>query len=182
MIGCERRGDVPEPLRRVTDLFLTLPRINEKLFVEMFRKVIDAPLPPRWRAGGTDWVRYLLHTDFHAPLRLNMTLPDTVAYLRERCQARLAQVSTSDSIALKDLHGLGEARHVAEDLIADISAARAGRIPWQAVDRGLLLVGAPGTGKTTLARAIAHACDVKFIQASATQWQAAGTLDLHVRA
>ena len=85
-------------------------------------------------------------------------------------------------LALKDLHGLGEARQVAEDLIADIGAARAGRIPWAAVDRGLLLVGAPGTGKTTLARAIARACDVKFIHASATQWQSAGGLDQHLRA
>lgn len=182
LIGCERREDVPEALRRVTDLFLTLPRIDEALFTEIFRKVIGAPPPRRWRTGGGDWVRYLLHSDFHAPLRLNLTLAETVDYLRERCQARLAQVSSKGSLDLKELHGLGEARQVAEDLIADITAARAGRIPWRDVDRGLLLIGAPGTGKTTLARAIARACDVKFVQASATQWQSAGSLDQHIRA
>jgi len=182
IIGCARRADVPEALRRVTDLFLTLPRIDERLFVEIFRQVIGVPPPRRWRAGGSDWVRYLLHTDFHAPLRFKLDAAEAVDYLRDRCQARLAQVSAAESVALKDLHGLGEARQVAEDLIADIGAARAGRIPWAAVDRGLLLVGAPGTGKTTLARAIARACDVKFIHASATQWQSTGALDQHLRA
>jgi AAA+ superfamily predicted ATPase len=182
LIGCERRADVPEALRRVTELFLTLPRIDERLFVEIFRQVVGSPPPRRWRTGGGDWVRYLLHTDFHAPLRFKLDPAEAVDYLRDRCQARLAQVSAADSLAMKDLHGLGEARQVAEDLIADIAAARAGRIPWSAVDRGLLLVGAPGTGKTTLARAIARACDVKFIHASAAQWQSAGALDQHLRA
>ncbi len=182
LIGCERRGAVPEPLRRVTDLYLTLPRIDERLFVAIFRQVVGASPPPRWRTGGADWVRYLLHTDFHAPRRLKLSAAEAVAYLRERCQARLAQVSAVDSLGLRDLHGLGEARQVAEDLIEDIAAARAGRIPWHAVDRGVLLVGAPGTGKTTLARAIARACDVKFIHASATQWQSAGGLDQHLKA
>ncbi|MGB5694601.1 MAG: hypothetical protein WBM46_03020, partial [Polyangiales bacterium] len=33
-IGCSRRRDVPEPLRRVADLVLRIPRIDERLFVE----------------------------------------------------------------------------------------------------------------------------------------------------
>jgi len=182
LIGCARAQDVPEPLRRVADLTLALPRIDERLFPAIFQNVFKAPLPRSWRNGGSDWVRYLLHSDFHAPLRLRLSPEEVIAYLRERSDARLTQVSAADAPGLGDLHGLGEAKRVAEDLIADIASARAGKIPWSAVDHGLLLVGPPGTGKTTLARAIARACEVKFIHGSAAQWQAAGGLDVHLKA
>jgi Cdc6-like AAA superfamily ATPase len=182
LVGCERRADVPEPLRRVADLVLTLPRIDARLFAGIFRKVFGAALPEAWDAGGAEWCRYLLHSDFHAPARLRLPPAEAVAYLRECCEARLAQVSANSGPDLDELHGLGEARQLAQDLIADIAAARSGALPWSAVDRGLLLVGAPGTGKTTLARAISRACGVKFIVASATEWQAHGSLDVHLRA
>jgi ATP-dependent Zn protease len=181
-IGCSRRRDVPEPLRRVADLVLRIPRIDERLFVEIFSKVFGSSPPTGWDQDGGSWTRYLLHSDFHAPHRLQLDPGEAAAYLRERCTDRLAQVSVKSSVRLEDLHGLGEARQVAEDLIADIAAARKGEIPWSAVDRGLLLVGPPGTGKTTLAQAIAGACEVKFIHASAAQWQSAGHLDVHLRA
>jgi AAA+ superfamily predicted ATPase len=182
LIGCDGLRDVPSALRQVADLILSLPRIDGKLFPRIFKRVFGLAPPTGWDAPNADWPRYLRHTDFHAPIRLALSAEEAIVYLRGRSQERLALVSPGESPRLDELHGMGEAREIAEDLIADIAAARSGTIPWSAVDRGLLLVGAPGTGKTTLVKAIARSCDVKFVQASAAQWQSAGSLDAHLRA
>jgi ATP-dependent Zn protease len=182
LIGCNRAADVPEPLRRIADSILTFPSIDRRRFARIFASVFDTEPEANWDAEGADWTHFLVPGDFHLARRLALGPDDALSVLRDRVQARISQVTPDDALGLDDLYGMAEARQIAEDMIADIQAAQAEQIPWSAVDKGLLLVGAPGTGKTTLARAIAKECGVKFVSASAAKWQSAGALDEHLRA
>jgi hypothetical protein len=182
VIGCQRFGALPEPLRRVVDLTLRLPRLDAAGFEVLFERVVGSPPPADWCAAGEHWVKHVLHSDFEQPLRRGLGPAETLGYVRTVALDRLAAVDPVGGPALSELHGLGEARRFAEDLIADIHAALRGELPWAQVDRGALLVGPPGTGKTTLARAIAKDCGVRFIVASAASWQATEHLGHHIAA
>ncbi|GAB4353427.1 MAG: hypothetical protein Kow006_18550 [Gammaproteobacteria bacterium] len=180
-IGCASRWDLAEPLRRLADLILTLPMADTAHFEKAFEGLFEAP-PPKAADGEETWRDFALPTDLQQPLRLGYDAADAVDYIRDRVRERLARQSPDDAPSLKDLHGLGEARVLAADLVSDLRLALAGQLDWGEVDRGLLLAGPPGTGKTSLAQAIAKDASVKFVVASATDWQASGHLYLHLGA
>ena len=98
---------------------------------------------------------------------------DALARAREVVSA---QDSTDGGLTLDTLHGMGEAGDWGRELAIDLEDWRAGRIQWSDVDRGILLSGPPGTGKTTFAGALARSCGAHLITGSLSRWQAKGHL------
>lgn len=77
---------------------------------------------------------------------------------------------------LEAIEGYGEAEAMARRLVADLTRWQQGEIAWSEMTRSVLFEGAPGTGKTFLARAIGASAGVPFHAASFADWQACGHL------
>jgi cell division protease FtsH len=86
-----------------------------------------------------------------------------------RSRARRVE-STDQKVTFADVAGIDEAKEELTEIVdflknPDKYAKLGGKIP-----RGVLLSGAPGTGKTLLARAVAGEADVPFFQMSASEF------------
>lgn len=72
------------------------------------------------------------------------------------------------------LRGYGEAISWGLQLCRDFDDYRDGKTRWDAIERGILLHGPPGTGKSQFARVLAEACNVPLFSGSYAEWQQEG--------
>jgi len=92
----------------------------------------------------------------------------TQAFTFNRSNIRLS--TPKDRITFKDVAGLKEAKNELEEVVDFLKNPKKFLDMGAKIPRGVLLMGAPGTGKTLLARAVAGESGVPFFHISASEF------------
>lgn len=77
-------------------------------------------------------------------------------------------------LSLDNVHGIGKVRGYLDRMLNDLTAWQAGSLSWANVTSSAVFHGAPGTGKTTLARAFARSAGIALIETSYSDCQKFG--------
>ncbi|WFU25139.1 AAA family ATPase [Bradyrhizobium sp. CB1717] len=165
------RRHLPRDLLRAAEHHLLLSQLDASAIALVIEAVTGNP--PN-AAVNEQVVRAVDIADLTLAVRSDRTADD--------CVKRLEKVVSTKSFfdhrgpGLEELAGYGAAREWGMNLVADLREYRAGCLDWECIEKGLLLVGAPGVGKTQFARAVAKSAGVPLVATSVADWNAAAYL------
>lgn len=160
---------LPAALVRAADHRVVPPRLDGTVLAAIAASTTGAACA---KTLDDDVCRRISPDDLRLARRVGQTPED---YLTRLAALVSAPSGAGDTIRLDDLHGMDAAVEWGRALARDLADYARGELKWRDIDRGALLAGPPGTGKTTWARALAAECDVPLVIGSFARWQASGT-------
>jgi ATP-dependent Zn protease len=165
--------NLPPIISVAADIVIDLEPINDGDIREACERVLKLKMTSKQARRLLVFPRELMF----AAIRRNRTAADIIRSLSSVSPTVLEAKPIEESPRrLEDLYGYGAAKEWGLQLAKDLKSWQAGKLKWSEVDRGLLLSGPPGVGKTIFARALAETCGVHFVATSVVQWQAKGHL------
>lgn len=181
VVVTERRDNLPAEFVAGADLIAEVGRPSPEHFVAA---AMEVRLPGMTREHA-EFLSGLSLDAVLASVRPTRPLMSSMRQLRRMVAVPTEPAELAEPVPetrLEDMHGYGEAREWGLRLADDLAAWKRGEIKWEDIDRGAVLCGPPGCGKTTYAKALAASCGVELVVTSAARWQAAGHLGDYLKA
>lgn len=173
---------LPPLLLNVSELRLVVPRLDAAMALAVMRRVLKGRIPPE--AASLDY-SILDFQEFCALLPANGNARTAVDRIAAVIRSKAKVGTRTDKLPkLEAAVEYGEARLWALNLRDDLRDLRLNLIEAKDVDKGAILFGPPGTGKSLLARMIGEACGIPTIVASMGELFAgsSGYLDAMIKA
>lgn len=163
---------LPQALMRTAEYRLVLPSLDQSAIALVIEAVTG--LAPT-RGMDPDLIRLIDIDDLPLAFRSGRAGNDCVSAIEEVVRKKGDYLIGGPS--LEELAGYGAAKEWGLQLAHDLAEYKVGRLSWSDVDhKGLLVSGAPGTGKTQFARALAKTARVPLVSTSVAQWNSASYL------